>query len=207
MQLSRLSQHGFRGAGVRQARASVGACRHPTATGTKGGVGQLYRGMGVVPPPFGKPWSAGCEVASDDPTITKPHTSHMRTRGRARARGLAAKTGVGRQVAIDRVPDPLTIAKACCWLVRDRGTTSVRNLYGVTRWELELASRARRPPKRPVRAYASFEESLQAAIDLGWVVAYVAGDGRRYAPNYCRDPGQQGDGERPRLAQGRPHEQ
>ena len=83
-----------------------------------------------------------------------------------------------------RVPDPVAITKTLCWLIRDRGTKYLTDLHGVSRLELETAVLLRK--FKPAKAYASFDESLAAAIEHGWIEAYRA-DGRlRYCPNYKR---------------------
>lgn len=84
-----------------------------------------------------------------------------------------------------RVPQPASIARTLAWMMRDRGVKEPDELQGVTRRELEIQTRLRR--NRCHSQFESFDDSLQAAIDSGWIVRYESTTGPRYLPNYMRD--------------------
>lgn len=84
-----------------------------------------------------------------------------------------------------QVPQPSTIARTLVWLMRDRGGRSPEELQGVTRRYLELHARTR--ANRARSRFEHFDDALQAAIDMGWIVRYESTTGPRYLPNYQRD--------------------
>ena len=83
-----------------------------------------------------------------------------------------------------RIPGPETILRTVAWMVRDRGTAGPHDLHGVSRLELETTAMLRK--FKPATAYASFDESLAAAIEHGWIATYRCGGRVRYYPNLAR---------------------
>lgn len=83
-----------------------------------------------------------------------------------------------------RVPSPVQITKALIWLMRDRGIKSPVELQGIRRFELEAQAQLKRK-KRSV--YTTFEASLTAAIEAGYIEVYEVDEELFYLPNYKRN--------------------
>ena len=104
---------------------------------------------------------------------------HARLRARARPPESAWPTERGEH----EIPGPAQITRTLIWLMRDRGMKSPDELCGVRRFHLEVQSLLKRT-KRSI--YPTFEASLAAAIDAGYIEAYEVDGEMLYLPNYKR---------------------